>query len=581
VIGSGAPVDSTRRRALLTGAVAGLTGVAMTGAQPAAAADATPATPDWVNVKAYGAAGDGTTDDTAAIQAAIDACPRGGTVFFPVGVFLVSAQLVLPPRTTLRGGYAPHWPQYANDSGLPLSACVKAAEGFSGQALVRLLDAAQGGWPETYMSSARITHLTLDGGDHGTDVAGILAQGQVVDIALTNVCVNNMSGHGLYTDTYAGKQPKGWQLHHVAVQSCGGSGFHHANTGSAGFAVTDMTYEACWAGANEGDGWHIDSAVSVDLIGCRSEFNAGHGYYAAGNSRIRWVDCDTDRSSKSGWRLECLGAGTRSLILSGCLANRDGANDDATAAGYSGIDIVGTSAEAHVPVTITGCVVNVNHNDQGGGIYCPDYGLKTAYAPQVSVSGTLLNGTVAALSDAQKQVAYDSTTRFNVTSATDGSTTLEKANSQRIIGLAGTNRDIEWWTATGGKRWALRVSSAAESGSSAGSNFNLVRYDDTGTVIDTPVTVVRQTGVTAVSGLAVKEGTTASRMGTATLVAGTVTVSSTSVTASTRIFLTAQSLSGTPGALGISARTSGTGFTIRSSSATDTSVVAWMLVEPV
>ncbi len=35
------------------------------------------------NIQAYGATGDGTTNDTEAIQAAMDACPNYGTVFFP------------------------------------------------------------------------------------------------------------------------------------------------------------------------------------------------------------------------------------------------------------------------------------------------------------------------------------------------------------------------------------------------------------------------------------------------------------------------------------------------------------------
>jgi len=79
--------------------------------------------------------------------------------------------------------------------------------------------------------------------------------------------------------------------------------------------------------------------------------------------------------------------------------------------------------------------------------------------------------------------------------------------------------------------------------------------------------------------LKVKEGTNA-KMGLATLAAGTVTVSTTAVTANTRIFLTAQATGGTAGALRISARTAGTSFTITSTSGTDTSTVAWMLVEP-
>jgi hypothetical protein len=69
-------------------------------------------------------------------------------------------------------------------------------------------------------------------------------------------------------------------------------------------------------------------------------------------------------------------------------------------------------------------------------------------------------------------------------------------------------------------------------------------------------------------------------MGRATLAAGTVTVNTTAVTANSEIFLTCQTPGGTPGFLRVSARTAGTSFTITSSSSTDTSVVAWMIVEP-
>lgn len=80
-------------------------------------------------------------------------------------------------------------------------------------------------------------------------------------------------------------------------------------------------------------------------------------------------------------------------------------------------------------------------------------------------------------------------------------------------------------------------------------------------------------------GLRVKEGTNA-KMGVATLVGGAVTVSTTAVTGSSRIFLMSQSLGGTAGFLRVSGRVAGTSFAITSSSASDTSVVAWLLVEP-
>lgn len=60
------------------------------------------------NVKAYGAKGDGITDDTASVQAAITAaCAKGGTLYFPQGVYDVAAQLLIcgfnGPGVSIRG----------------------------------------------------------------------------------------------------------------------------------------------------------------------------------------------------------------------------------------------------------------------------------------------------------------------------------------------------------------------------------------------------------------------------------------------------------------------------------------------
>lgn len=60
------------------------------------------------NVKAYGAVGNGVTDDTVAIQAAITAaCVSGGTLLFPQGHFIVSGNLsvcsINSPAVSIRG----------------------------------------------------------------------------------------------------------------------------------------------------------------------------------------------------------------------------------------------------------------------------------------------------------------------------------------------------------------------------------------------------------------------------------------------------------------------------------------------
>jgi hypothetical protein len=60
----------------------------------------------FTNVKSFGAVGDGTTDDTAAIAAAIDALPlNGGIIFFPPGTFKVTDEIdVDKPLTVIGSG---------------------------------------------------------------------------------------------------------------------------------------------------------------------------------------------------------------------------------------------------------------------------------------------------------------------------------------------------------------------------------------------------------------------------------------------------------------------------------------------
>ncbi|MFJ8041220.1 hypothetical protein ACIRBX_12010 [Kitasatospora sp. NPDC096147] len=84
---------------------------------------------------------------------------------------------------------------------------------------------------------------------------------------------------------------------------------------------------------------------------------------------------------------------------------------------------------------------------------------------------------------------------------------------------------------------------------------------------------------TAGYGLKLKEGANA-KLGTTALAAGTATVTTTAITATSRVFLTAQTPGGTPGALYVQTRTAGTSFTVKSTSSTDTSTVAWLIVDP-
>lgn len=199
-----------------------------------------------------------------------------------------------------------------------------------------------------------------------------------------------------------------------------------------------------------------------------------------------------------------------------------------------------------------------------------------------------------------------------------GSVTVPGSNTQVIFnsaGALGASADLTWddasgilsiGTAAGTNTGQLRIPKRTSDGS-----FGAVYWDDVEngrvlSVYPSPLTDNRSfllpdasgTGVvtngtnsgnivatgffivdTAGGGLSIKEGSDA-MLGTATLVAGTVTVSTAAVTANSRIFVFVQTPGGTQGHLSIGTVTASTSFVINSTSGSETSTVAWWIVEP-
>src|SRR5258708_4509561 len=95
-------------------------------AAEAPTSNATPLGARIYNVRSFGAKGDGQTLDTAAVQAAIDACTKenGGTVLVPAGDFVVSTlelksnvTLLLAAQGRLLGSSKPE--HYSAGKGVP------------------------------------------------------------------------------------------------------------------------------------------------------------------------------------------------------------------------------------------------------------------------------------------------------------------------------------------------------------------------------------------------------------------------------------------------------------------------------
>lgn len=74
----------------------------------------------------------------------------------------------------------------------------------------------------------------------------------------------------------------------------------------------------------------------------------------------------------------------------------------------------------------------------------------------------------------------------------------------RLAAAAGTEKPIVFANDTDGvaTRWKIRSNSTAEAGSNAGSDFNILRYDDTGTLVDQPFAITRSSGLVTIGGTA-------------------------------------------------------------------------------
>ena len=96
--------------------------------------------------------------------------------------------------------------------------------------------------------------------------------------------------------------------------------------------------------------------------------------------------------------------------------------------------------------------------------------------------------------------------------------------------------------------------------------------------ISNPYSIYAANGMTYLGGkLNIATGSNAS-IGSATLVGGTVTVATTAVTTNSKIFVTVTTPSGTQGFLSTPTITNATSFVINSTSATETSVVNWWII---
>ncbi len=96
---------------------------------PAVSVTAGPQSP--ISVTTFGAKADGTTDDTAAFQAALDAAKKGGNavVSVPAGTYSIQGHLTVPSNCELRGDNHFPYRSWGSKGSIPVGTTLQAFAG--------------------------------------------------------------------------------------------------------------------------------------------------------------------------------------------------------------------------------------------------------------------------------------------------------------------------------------------------------------------------------------------------------------------------------------------------------------------
>lgn len=316
-----------------------------------------------LNVKDYGAKGDGTTDDTAVIQAVIN---TGLAVFVPAGVYVVSG-LTLPGCTSLEGA-GPGQTVFKLKAA-STAACLKSLH--------------------TYDANFNLSNFTIDGNKSQQSAA------------LIGLDINNTSDQAAHiANSKFGLQDPRHSITNILIINCKGSGLRQQGGGAS-------LYSRIWSMNCDGHGFEIlgydssygqlDSGASGLCSfyfgpGCaNNRFTNLKGWYSGQADRTTYgqgIFCDgAFRNQFSA--VEVQNPGSTGVYLKGTSFNT-----------FSSLHIefppdpAGAADGLYIEDSIHTMVVGALINDRGSSPYSLRYGIVIAKGSGSGTTGTYVVGAI-------------------------------------------------------------------------------------------------------------------------------------------------------------------------------------------
>lgn len=278
-----------------------------------------------VNVKdaPYGARGDGTTDDTSAIQRAITAASAANMqTFIPGGHYKLTSTLTIPSSAIIRG--AGRNPVNGTPTRLNFSTLTGTTLGIS---IVSGSNIVMSDFYLTGRSSGSGDEIAVTGGNRG--------------ITLERITVNtSTTGNGI------GLGAAGGASHYVISSVVKNVTVVGATTGFfIGNSSTSTSFESCYANVCVNYGYMIQGTY-LSFNACAADANGLYGYVVQNAVGVAFAGCGAENSGRTAWHL----TGAKHVVLSGCRGVNGNTTAHVSAPSFMAIN------DASDYVTLIGCI---------------------------------------------------------------------------------------------------------------------------------------------------------------------------------------------------------------------------------